>query len=112
MAPLVKLLQWAREHCCSLLAVSDEDSSHDTPSAAVLRFCLGNLEDLGAQTDLMLLVTPERLQLHCCASALAGVCSALGAASAAPLPVDIFSPDPHHKPDSDAALDFKLEARP
>ena len=108
-SPLSRLLEWSRQHGCALLAVSDEDSGHDGASTALLRLVLGSVEDLGSRPALMLLVTPERLMVHCSASALDGVRFALQA-TGAPLPVDIFSPSPQHGPESDAALDFKLEA--
>ena len=108
-SPLYRLLEWSRQHGCALLAVSDEDSAQDGASAALLRLVLGSVDDLGSRPALMLLVTPERLMVHCSASALDGVRSALKAMGA-PLPVDMLSPSPQHSPDSDAALDFKLEA--
>ena len=108
-SPLARLHAWSTDHACAVIAIADEDSFEDPAAAALLRFALGDVDDLGSKPELVLVATPERLQLHCSASALSGVRALLGA-TAAPLPVDVFSPSPQLGPESDAAVDFKLEA--
>ena len=108
-SPLARLHAWSTDHACAVIAIADEDSFEDPAAAALLRFALGDVDELGSKPELVLVATPERLQLHCSASALSGVRALLGA-TAAPLPVDVFSPSPQLGPESDAAVDFKLEA--
>ena len=87
-SPLARLHAWSTDHACAVIAIADEDSFEDPAAAALLRFALGDVDDLGSKPELVLVATPERLQLHCSASALSGVRALLGA-TAAPLPVDV-----------------------
>ena len=106
---LCRLHAWSKRHACAVVAVADEDSFEDPAATALLRFIFGDVEDLGSRPELVLVVTPHRVQLHCSASALDGA-RALLVASGSPVPVDVFCPGPQLSLDSDAVLDFKLEA--
>ena len=106
---LCRLHAWSKLHACAVIAVADEDSFEDPAATALLRFIFGDVEDLGSRPELVLVVTPLRVQLHCSASALDGARLLLGACGS-PVPVDVFCPGPQLSPDSDAVLDFKLEA--
>ena len=88
--PLARLHAWSQRHGCAVIAVSDRDSFEDPAAAALLSFALGDCDELGGQPELVLMVTPDRLQLHCSASALAGVRSLLADRSA-PVPVEAGS---------------------
>ena len=106
---LCRLHAWSKRHACAVVAVADEDSFEDPTATALLRFIFGDVEDLGSRPELVLVVTPHRVQLHCSASALDGA-RALLVTSGSPVPVDVFCPGPQLSLDSDAVLDFKLEA--
>ena len=85
---LCRLHAWSKLHACAVIAVADEDSSAAT---ALLRFIFGDVEDLGSRPELVLMVTPLRVQLHCSASVLDGARLLLGACGS-PVPIDVFCP--------------------
>ena len=106
---LSRLHAWSKLHACAVIAVADEDSFEDPAATALLRFVFGDVEDLGSRPELVLMVMPLRVQLHCSALASDGARLLLGSCGS-PVPVDLFCPSPQLGPDSDAVLDFKLEA--
>ena len=93
------LLEFAREHGIALLVVNGVDGGAEQ-TCAISEFALGSTAD-----DIALLVRGDKIMLHASALTLEDVRARIS------VPADVFcNPAPVGSVDSEAALDFKLEA--
>jgi len=105
-----RLARWCDVNACALLVVAGADALDDAASAKALAFVtgMGEREEVNsAQGELVMLVTANRVLLHCPAAHWVQIQHTVEQSG---VPHDVFTPAAHVAAAGEAALDFKLEA--